>query len=342
MIAAAAFVALMLQADRPASALERALAERACDLITMSGRTPASDRDKCVDDQLAALRDDLGANFSRVSVGDRQKLDAACSALAGAETREAYLDCVSRQLAPLRERLRKSKPAAADTAAPAADTAAAPIAPPPPMAPTASRSRLVLIAGGAFVLLAAAAGLVVAKRKRQPASHPCRSCGTPVESAGALCATCRHEAAETLRRAAAARAAEADEAARREKEAAEAAAEQELQREAARQAALEAEARQREADEAARQREQEALAARQTTDAAAPPDADEAAALDPHTVLGVARDASADAIRAAYDEAMAKYDPELVSHLSPEVQHHYREKREAAERAFQMLTTPQP
>ncbi|HZT75588.1 MAG TPA: hypothetical protein VFA27_02960 [Vicinamibacterales bacterium] len=334
MILAVALVALTLQPDRPSSALERALAERACDVMTTAHGMSAMDHDKCVDDQLASLRADLGVNLARLTAGDRVKLDAACRALESAATREAYLDCVTRQLAPLRERLHKATPAAAAPEAAAADATSAPAAPPPAPAPP-SRWRPIAIAGGAVLALAVAGGVIVMMKRRKSAAHVCRSCGTPVTDAGALCANCRHAAAEAVRRAAAERAAEAEEAKRREQKAAEAAAQlEQRQREAAQQAVLEAEARQRELEEAARQRE---LAARQTHAAAASAATASDEAFDPYATLGIAPDAGADAIRAAYEQARAKYDPENVSHLSPEVQQHYREKAEAVERAFQML-----
>ena len=59
---------------------------------------------------------------------------------------------------------------------------------------------------------------------------------------------------------------------------------------------------------------------------------------DPHSVLGVARDANPEAIHAAYEAAKVKYDPSQVDGLSPEVQEHYRTKREAVELAYQSLT----
>ena len=45
-----------------------------------------------------------------------------------------------------------------------------------------------------------------------------------------------------------------------------------------------------------------------------------------------------DDIRVAYDEARAKCDPALVSHLGYEVREHFEAKLQAIERAFQMLT----
>lgn len=333
-LAAAAIGALSTQADRPGSMLEIALAERVCDVMVVSRTIQAADHSKCVDDQLAALRADLGAGLSRLPTSDRQKLDAACRHLAGAVTREAYLDCVSAQLAPVRERLRRANRSTAEPVVPAAEVAAPPIAPVPAPAPTPARWHAVAIAGGSIALLTAAAGAVVAIKRRQPAVHLCGTCGKPVASNGSLCADCRHQAAETLRRAAADRLAEQQNAATREKEGAEAAARQEqLQKELAAQAALAEEARRREAEEAARQREAAAQQAH-----AEPPEAEAMAPFDPHAILGVTADASPEMIRAAYTAACAKYDPDQVSHLSPEVQQHYREKAEAVERAFRMLS----
>ncbi|HZP47821.1 MAG TPA: hypothetical protein VFB07_04780 [Vicinamibacterales bacterium] len=335
-IALAAAVGVSAQTDRPISALETALVDRACDVLVMSRTIPPTDHGKCVDEQLAALRADLGANLGRLSAGERQKLDAACRHLEGAVTRDAYLDCVGAQLAPVRERLRRARPAAAEPVVPAGDVVAAPLAPAAPPARPPSRWLALAVAGGSIAMLAAAAGAVVALKRRRPAAHVvCGSCGAPVATAGALCADCRRQAADALRRAAAERAAEEQEAVRRQQDAAEAAAERErLQQEQARQTALAEEARRREAEEAARQRD---VAARQAH-AAESPEAGAEPAFDPHAVLGVAKDATPEAIRAAYDDAVAKYDPANVSHLSPEVQQHYRDRAEAVERAFRMLS----
>ena len=68
-----------------------------------------------------------------------------------------------------------------------------------------------------------------------------------------------------------------------------------------------------------------------------PPSPFDAEAFDPYMILGVSPDATADAIRAAYQAAKKKYDPELVGHLSEEVQAHYREKAEAVQRAFEVI-----
>jgi hypothetical protein len=201
-----------------------------------------------------------------------------------------------------------------------------------------STTALLLI--GVVALAAIAGGAVVMMKKRSGPTPVCKSCGAPVADHGALCATCRHQAAESLRQqAAAARAAEEAETENRRR-AADEAAQKDAQRAeaAARAAAAEREAQQREQDTAA-QREREAQAARDRASAAAShagPGDD--VALDPYAVLGVPADATADAIRAAYEAAKAKYDPENVAHLSPEVQQHYRDKGDAVEQAFRMLT----
>ncbi len=334
--AAAAVAALSMQADRPSSALETLLVERVCDAMVATRTIQAADHEKCVDDQLASLRADLGSNLARLSAGDRQRLDAACSHLAGALTREAYLDCVNAQLAPVRERLRRTTPASADPVVPVPVSMPAPNAPVAPPGPP-TRGRALAIGGGSLLVLITAAGAAVAIRKRKPARHFCGSCGTAIAGGGGLCADCRHQAADALRRATAERAAAEESAARREREAAAgaaAAAEQEwFRHELVKQAAVAEEARRREAEEAARRRH---VAAAQGDTVSA--DAQAESRFDPHAILGIAKDASADAIRAAYDEARTKYDPEQVSHLSPEVQQHYRDKAQAVERAFRMLS----
>ncbi len=331
--AASVLVATLHAQEAPPAILEIALAERACDL-TLPKTAPAPDRSACADAQLAALRADFGANLARLSADDRRKLDAACGGLSTTLARERYLDCVNAQLATVRERLRRSKPAGdATTAAPPAPTESTVAAPPAP-APPPSRAGVILAAGIAVVAIAGAAAFVMTRR-RTP-TPTCKSCGAAVTGQGELCAACRRQAADSLRQqAAAARAAEeAEVESRRRHEADEAARRDALRADAeARQAAALREAQERDAAERAR-RERDGASQREETEA---PDAG-ASPFDAYALLGVGADASPDTIRAAYEAAIAKYDPDQVSHLSAEVQQHYRDKRDAVERAFQMLS----
>jgi preprotein translocase subunit Sec63 len=52
----------------------------------------------------------------------------------------------------------------------------------------------------------------------------------------------------------------------------------------------------------------------------------------------VPRDASEEDIRAAYQEARLKYDPDQVTHLSADVQEHFKAKAQAVDRAHKNLT----
>ena len=63
--------------------------------------------------------------------------------------------------------------------------------------------------------------------------------------------------------------------------------------------------------------------------------------FDPYAVLGVPCEAGQDDIRIAYQQAMTKYDPELVSYLGDEAQAHFKEKAHTIDRAYQMLAGSQ-
>jgi sRNA-binding protein len=153
-------------------------------------------------------------------------------------------------------------------------------------------------------LVVAGGGALLARKPRargMPKTLKCRVCGNLPES-GDLCQQCRHEAAEAVRHAAAER------------------AEEQRARERANQ------------EEERRQREDEPRARRQAPDV---PD-DE---FDPHDVLGVPKGASLAVIRAAHEEAKAKYDPKLaVDFGGAELQAYFEAKAKAVERAFQLLT----
>ena len=329
-LAAASFIATLHAQEGPGpSVLEMALSERTCDVAARAA--PGGDRSACIEAQLAALRADFGVNLGKLSPADRRKLDAACSGLSTTLARERYLDCVNAQLSSVRERTRRAKgvDAAAAPAPAESNAATVPVAPPP-----ARVSTTTLLALGTVAVVAIAAAIVVVTKKRAGPKPVCKSCGAPVADHGALCAVCRHQAAESLRQqAAAARATEETEAENRRR-AAEEAAQREAQRaEAAAHAAAAAlDLQMREQAEAVRRER----STREAADRAPVPSNDDEA-FNPYGVLGVAEGATPDAIRAAYEAAKAKYDPDNVSHLSPEVQQHYREKADLVEQAFRAL-----
>jgi hypothetical protein len=188
----------------------------------------------------------------------------------------------------------------------------------------------------------AGVGLVMANKKVRPqAPRVCRACGTGVEGAGDLCVPCRHEAAEALRRAASERAERARSADDPDPQQGER-DEDDRQRQA-----LEAEDAQRQhqelarqAEEAAPQAEEEALR-RKAEEAEAQRQAictEEDAVFDPYGALDIPPDANADVIQAAHTRAKAKYDAREVEDMGDQIKLHYRQKAEAADRAFQMLT----
>ncbi len=199
-------------------------------------------------------------------------------------------------------------------------------------------------AGALLITIAGSAGVVFFVKGRR-ARHTCRVCAVRVPGAGDLCATCRHDAAEAVRHAAADRAAQKralEDDKRRE----------DVQAEEQRQLKVRAEeeARRRQLEEAHRREHEARLCEEdrqqreefdrrqaeesQRTRAAA----SEAAALDPFVILGVARGSSDEAIRTAFEVAKLTYDPEEVSHLGIEAQERYAAKLRAAERAYQVLT----
>jgi hypothetical protein len=163
-----------------------------------------------------------------------------------------------------------------------------------------------------------------------------------VPHSASLCQTCRHVAAEALRRAAAAtrpaldeeqHGKQVDDEEQRQLEAREDEREQLRKQEQARLLALEDAARRRK--EEARRLQAEEEDCRRSEAAAVSGSGKEA--FDPFTVLGVPRDTSPDEIRSAYQEAKLKYDLDQVAHLSNEVQQLFKTKIQAVERAYEML-----
>jgi hypothetical protein len=189
-------------------------------------------------------------------------------------------------------------------------------------------------------VLVAAGVILLAVRARRP-QRTCRVCGVVVLDSGDLCQTCRHDAAEVLRRAAAERAnlkREQEEAQRRQR-----AHDEEQQQQKARQdedARLQQNEAIRQRDEARRQEED--ARRRQPNEVLQPSPAAVSSStgeetFDPYAILGISRQTSQQEIRAAYEEARLKYDEEGVAHLGDDVQAHYKAKAQAVERAYQML-----
>jgi DnaJ-domain-containing protein 1 len=161
-----------------------------------------------------------------------------------------------------------------------------------------------------------------------------------VGGAGDLCQQCRHEAADAVRRAAAER---AEQARSEEEERKRQRALEEEQREQAARERAEAEQRERARQEEKARREQEAREEdarreKELRDRAAREAAGSTADFDPHQVLGVPKDATPDMIREAYEQAMAKYQPDQFGFLNDELQAMFEKKAKAVQRAYQMLT----
>ena len=333
-----------MQVDPPDSqvptAIERALMERACSATeTVSAESYAHQH--CLDAKLLWLRTDFGRDLSRLSAADRRRIDAACSRLRASDQREAYLDCLGAQLTAVHDRQNRGKPTVAEQAAVAAAAPTEPAAAPaPPSAPRGSSWRGAALVGGVVAGLLVAGGATFVALKSRQVTHPCRVCGVVVADSD-LCPTCRHETAEALRRAATERAQtqkaqEEEERRQRECEA------EEIQKKAR----DEEEALVRE-QESARQRQAEEELQRQAQNAVvctapAPVRFEDEEAFDPYVILGVPSEAGLDDIRSAYELAITKYNPELVSFLGDEAQAHFKAKAQSIERAYQMLTEVRP
>ena len=315
------------------TAIEQALTEHACS-ETLATALDSTKHDECLHAKLAALRADFGRDLGRLSVGERRTIDSTCAQLRGGQGRDAYLDCLNGQLTTILNRRKRSSNAAA---APAAEAAAAPVAEATSNAePTVPSRAWIAVAAGTVILVAAAVIVVLRQRRR---TRVCHVCGTPVKTPGDMCAACRHEAAEALRRAAA----ERDHKQRLQDD--QARLQREREEEDRQRVIRDAEAARLREQDAARQRDEEGQrqaeeARRRDAEAAERREATTAptsAAFDPYQTLGVTADASADAIQAAYQEAKVKYDLEQVADLGLEVREHYLAKAQAVERAFEMI-----
>jgi len=334
----------------PATLIELALAERACSAVR--GEIAGYDaHTKCVGARLITLRADFGKDLNRLSRPERTKIDKACGRLQARRSREGYVDCLHTQLTSLAAQKGLTSPPVpveepvVEVLTSMVEVIEAPKAASPTVLSASFLSTHPLQSAGALLFTIAVSAGVVFFVKSRRVKHACRVCAVPVPDTGDLCAACRHDAAETARHAAADRAAQKraiEDDKRRE----------EVQAEEQRQLKVrtEEEARRRQLEEAHRREHEARLSEEdrqqredfdrrqaeesQVTRAAA----SAAAALDPFLVLGVARGASDDAIRTAFEIAKLTYDPEEVSHLGIDAQERYAAKLQAAERAYQMLT----
>ena len=316
------------------TAIEQALIEHACTL-TLTQAAETAEHQQCLSAQLLSLRADFGRDLTRLSGPERRTLDSACSKIREARGREAYLECLGAQLVVLRNRRNRANPAPSEAAAapPPPDVSVPSVGPPPP-ARQASASSSRLWIGAALLTLMVVAGAVVLTLKARRPPRRCRVCGEDASASGDLCQKCRHDAAEAVRLAAAERADRQRAQQEEQRRLNEREEEQRLQKTHQEEEApllLQEEARQRLKD--ARQREDEKAASQASLDAAALQEMS-----DPYAVLGVPWGASTEDIRAAYQKARLKYDPDQVTHLSAEVQEHYKAKAQEVDRAHQKLS----
>ena len=323
-----------------ATALEQALAAQRCGGSRAAAAQETAQHEECLRAQLEALRADFGRNLSRLTAADRRTIDADCRKIDAALERDAYVKCLSDQLAALHSHRRAAAPTAAATPAEPSATVP-PAAAALSLHPQSSEQSMMVWGGAALAgLVVVGGGLFVALKGRR-ARHKCRVCGNEdVPGAGAMCQKCRREAADALRSVAAERVdqerAQEDEQ-RRQREREEEQVRLRASREEDARVRQQEQARQEEQareEETSRRREEEAHDRRQV---GAPADDD---ASNPHAVLGVPRDASPEAIRAAYEDGKKKYDRDLVADMSVELQEHFKTKADAVERAYQALANP--
>jgi len=340
-------MAMSSQADAgdggPPTPKEQALIEHACPTMQRAGAARNA-YEQCFSAKLISLRADFGRDLSRLSPAARNKIDTACSTASATLGREAYVRCLSGQLKLLSAGMAHAAPPAPAIAVVPAPDVTAPSAPSLPPAPTESSLVSVQTAAMGLAAVAALGALAFFAVKSKRPRHVCRVCSVPVAGAGDLCAACRHEAAETVRRAAAERAerqrAEEDEQRRKSDYADERVEQQRQEEERLRRVEegrrLEEEARRR--DEDAQRAEDERRQAEELQRAGpAAADQGDDDIFDPYRTLGLPPDASGDQVRAAYEEARLKYDPDQVAHLGNDAQEHFAAKFRTIERAYRLL-----
>jgi hypothetical protein len=317
------------------SPLEQALIEHAC-RRQPPGEAEDDAYQECLGARLRALRADFGRDLNRISPAKRKALDAACGDILRRVGPDAYLECLTVQLISMRNRGSGASPTAPqESALPSPPESLRSAALPMPAGENSWRISPMWI-GATLVALFVAGGAAFMGVIRRPKARKCRACGVEISKEGGdLCAKCRHEAAETLRREAAERT--DHERARIAEQQRQSEREEELRRRLAREeeeVRLRYQEEERQRQENARQREREEEESRRRGREAV----ESEAVFDPYAILGVPRETARASIDAAWQEARLKYAPEQVAHLGPELQEHYRQKAEAVERAYRMLT----
>jgi hypothetical protein len=316
------------------TAIEEALIEHACGSLRPAGTLENEAYLGCRNRQLLSLRTDFGRDLRRLSPAQRRTIDSACSGLRASQGQDVYVECLTARLSSLRGHGNPppTEPVAS-SAVPEQVALAVPSAPP---APPSSRRSAVWIGSGLVAMLVVAAGGAFVVRNPRRRLGACRTCAVKLLERGDLCQTCRHEAADALRRATAERADQArvqeDEQRRqaaREVEQQQLAVEEGTRRQQ-REEAQKEQARQEEA-RVQRQRDDEARQQRQI-DVSATEDE-----FDPYAVLGLPQGASSVDVDAAYKTVRSKFDLDLVADMGVELQEHMKRKAEAVERAYETL-----
>jgi len=316
--------------------VEQALIEQRCSATRATSAAETDAYHTCLMNELVSIRTDFGRDLGKLSPAERRAMDAVCNKVRNVEGRDAYVSCLSGQLAALHTRRNpvQAAPAAAPAPPQPPDLQALAQAVASTPAPSNSGTVAWTAVGIVAVFAVGGAGFVLT-RGRRPSSK-CKTCGAAVPGGGELCQDCRHEAAEALRRTAFERA----EQERVEKELEkEKVRHQQQQEEAWRfeQIRQEELARRQQMERARREEEARLEDAQRRRDEEAREDS-ESDEFNPYAVLGLTPDATRDSIDSAYEQAKTKYDAEQVAHLSSEVQEHYKLKAQAVERAYRMLT----
>jgi hypothetical protein len=336
--------------DRPPTSLEQTLAEHVCSRVQSAEQRDQREdvREQCISLQFHALRSEFGYDLDTLTPAERGRMDATCSRLRKPENVQPYLNCLTGFLVAAREQRR-----GADGMAPAGigDVAfGIPSMPTQSSAPPPGRGWFALILVTLIGVVAlAAAGAVVAirfKKKRTPKTQKvCQKCSEPLNAAGDLCSSCRHEAGIAAKQAIAERA--ADERAELERKRVEKEQAEERRRQleqqvadAEKQEVVRQQDEARRLAEAAQRRQVEVVHVPVPVVAAIGAEVDDQtpAEDDPYAILGVSREASRQDIERAYSLAVSKYDETKVAHLGDVVQQHYRTKAEAVEHAYRQLT----